>query len=209
MAFCVWRMLQITLFTFQKFLTILFILSLSVILLLLTIHEDTFLLTSAWATSKIDKPLVEGLDEEDLCVDCQPDKNILQGQGLIVGTNYEDFIQGSFLDDQIFGKKGNDLIFADLGIDRVYGGKGIDSIQGASGNDQLLGQDGPDDIFGGFDDDLLVGGDENDHLFGDFGNDLLKGDKGLDYFDCGEGLDKIIDFNPKEGDITAGNCEIF
>ena len=185
------------------------ILNMILSLLILIANEDTFLLDSAWAKKKIDKPLAEGLDDEELCVSCQPDKNILQGQGLIVGTNYEDFIQGSFLDDQIFGKAGNDLIFSDLGIDRVYGGKGLDSIQGSSGNDQLLGQDGPDDIFGGFDDDLLVGGRGDDHLFGDFGNDLLKGDEGVDFFDCGEGLDKIVDFDPRKGDITAGNCEIF
>lgn len=170
--------------------------------------KDNSFVNSAWA-KKITKPLAKGLEHEDLCVDCQPDKNILQGQGLIVGTNYEDFIQGSFLDDQIFGKKGNDLILSDLGIDRVYGGKGVDSIQGSSGNDQLLGQEGDDDIFGGFDDDLLVGGPGDDHLFGDFGNDLLKGDSGMDFFDCGEGLDKIIDFDLKDGDVTAGNCEIF
>lgn len=170
--------------------------------------KDTSFVNSAWA-KKITKPLAKGLEHEDLCVDCQADKNILQGQGLIVGTNYEDFIQGSFQNDQIFGKKGNDLILSDLGIDRVYGGKGVDSIQGSSGNDQLMGQEGDDDIFGGFDDDLLVGGPGDDHLFGDFGNDLLKGDRGMDFFDCGEGLDKIIDFNPAEGDVTAGNCEIF
>jgi hypothetical protein len=169
--------------------------------------KDESFIKSAWA-KKITKPLAKGLEKEDLCVSCQPDKNIIQGQGLIVGTNYEDFIQGSFQNDQIFGKKGNDLILSDLGIDRVYGGEGDDSIQGSSGNDQLLGQDGDDDIFGGFDDDLLVGGKGNDHLFGDFGNDLLKGDSGADYFDCGEGLDKIVDFDIKDGDITAGNCEI-
>jgi hypothetical protein len=189
--------------------SLLLLILISTISIIMTIaNEETPFVNSAWA-KKITKPLAEGLEDEDLCVSCQPDKNVIQGEGLIVGTNYEDFIQGSFLDDQIFGKKGNDLILSDLGIDRVYGGEGDDSIQGSSGNDQLLGQDGDDDIFGGFDDDLLVGGKGNDHLFGDFGNDLLKGDRGADFFDCGEGLDKIVDFDIKDGDITAGNCEIF
>src|SRR5215208_1904765 len=192
---------------FSSYSLLLLILIPTISIIMMIANEETPFVNSAWA-NKVDKPLAEGLEDEDLCVSCQPDKNVIQGEGLIVGTNYEDFIQGSFLDDQIFGKEGNDLILSDLGIDRVYGGDGDDSIQGSSGNDQLLGQDGDDDIFGGFDDDLLVGGKGNDHLFGDFGNDLLKGDSGADFFDCGEGLDKIVDFDIKDGDITAGNCEI-
>jgi Ca2+-binding RTX toxin-like protein len=156
-------------------------------------------------------PLANGLPAEDLCVTCENSKNVLQGEGLIVGTNHEDFIQGSTLDDQIFGKDVMDIIFADLGIDRVYGGAGGDTIQGGPGNDQLFGEGGDDQIFGGFDDDIIVGGRGDNHLFGDIGNDVLKGgdDSGANYFSCGDGFDTIIDFNPARGDITAGDCEIF
>jgi Ca2+-binding RTX toxin-like protein len=172
---------------------------------------------TAWAGSDSDDddddntPLANDLPTEDLCVECENSKNLIQGQGLIVGTNHEDFIQGSTLDDQIFSKDVADIIFADLGIDRVYGGSGGDTIQGGPGNDQLFGEDGDDQIFGGFDDDLIVGGKGNNHLFGDIGNDVLKGGEntGANYFDCGDGFDVIIDFNPGRGDITAGNCEIF
>jgi RTX calcium-binding nonapeptide repeat (4 copies) len=177
---------------------------------------------TAWAGSDSDDddddddnddntPLANDLPTEDLCVECEDSKNLIQGQGLIVGTNHEDFIQGSTLDDQIFSKDVADIIFADLGTDRVYGGSGGDTIQGGPGNDQLFGEDGDDQIFGGFDDDLIVGGEGNNHLFGDIGNDVLKGgdNTGANYFDCGDGLDVIIDFNPGRGDITAGNCEIF
>jgi Ca2+-binding RTX toxin-like protein len=172
----------------------------------------------AWAGSDSDDdndddntPLANDLPTEDLCVECENSKNLIQGQGLIVGTNHEDFIQGSTLDDQIFSKDVADIIFADLGIDRVYGGSGGDTIQGGPGNDQLFGEDGDDQIFGGFDDDLIVGGKGDNHLFGDIGNDVLKGGEntGANYFDCGDGFDVIIDFNPGRGDITAGNCEIF
>ena len=156
-------------------------------------------------------PLANGLPAKDLCVKCENSKNVIQGQGLIVGTNHEDFIQGSTLDDQIFGKDVMDIIFADLGIDRVYGGSGGDTVEGGPGNDQIFGEGADDHLFGGFDDDLIVGGTGNNHLFGDIGNDVLKGgeNSGAKYFDCGEGLDIIIDFNPARGDITAGNCEIF
>ena len=156
-------------------------------------------------------PLANGLPAKDLCVKCENSKNVLQGQGLIVGTNHEDFIQGSTFDDQIFGKNVMDIIFADLGIDRVYGGAGGDTIEGGPGNDQMFGEGGDDQLFGGFDDDLIVGGRGNNHLFGDIGNDVLKGGEntGANYFDCGDGIDIIIDFNPARGDVTAGNCEIF
>ncbi len=142
-------------------------------------------------------------------VKCENSKNVIQGEGLIVGTNHEDFIQGSTLDDQIFGKDMPDIIFADLGIDRVYGGAGGDTIQGGPGNDQIFGEGGDDNLFGGFDDDLIVGGEGSDHLFGDIGNDVLVGGSGADYFDCGDGIDIITDFKPNDGDVTAGNCEIF
>jgi Ca2+-binding RTX toxin-like protein len=156
-------------------------------------------------------PLANGIPAKDLCVKCENSKNLIQGQGLIVGTNHEDFIQGSTENDQIWGKKVGDIIFADLGIDRVYGGHGGDTVEAGPGNDQIFGEGGDDQLFGGFDDDLIVGGRGNNHMFGDIGNDVLKGgdDSGANYFDCGEGLDVIIDFNPAKGDVTAGNCEIF
>jgi Ca2+-binding RTX toxin-like protein len=156
-------------------------------------------------------PLANGLPAEDLCVKCENSKNVLQGEGLIVGTNHEDFIQGSEEDDQIFGKDVQDIIFADLGIDRVYGGAGGDTVQSGPGNDQIFGEGGDDQLFGGFDDDLIVGGSGNNHMFGEIGNDVLKGGEhsGANYFDCGDGFDVIIDFNPAKGDVTAGNCEIF
>ena len=64
-------------------------------------------------------------------------------------------------------------------------------------------------MFGGFDDDLLVGGPGNDHLFGDIGNDVLIGGQGTSYFDCGDDIDTVIDFNPAQGDVMAGNCKLF
>ena len=168
----------------------------------------------AWADNEDDDntpPLANGMPAEDLCVKCENSKNVIQGEGLIVGTNHEDFIQGSTENDQIFGKDVMDIISADLGIDRIYGGAGGDTIQGGPGNDQIFVEGGDDHLFGGFDDDLIVGGSGNNHLFGDIGNDVLKGgeNSGANYFDCGDGFDSIIDFDPAKGDVTAGNCEIF
>jgi Ca2+-binding RTX toxin-like protein len=153
--------------------------------------------------------LASELPSDDLCVDCWSNKNIITGQGLIVGTNHVDYIIGSTFDDIVFAKSGSDVVFVDLGIDRVYGGNGEDSVEGGPGNDQLLGENGADSLFGGFDDDLLVGGPGNDHLFGDIGNDILIGGPGANYFDCGDGIDEILDFDPAKGDVMAGNCELF
>jgi hypothetical protein len=33
------------------------------------------------------------------------------------------------------------------------------------------------------------------------------GGEGIDYFDCGSGKDKLFDFNLKDGDVRALNCE--
>jgi hypothetical protein len=154
-------------------------------------------------------PFANSMPSKQLCVSCTSDKNVIRGQGLIVGTDHSDFIIGSTVNDIIFAKGGHDVVFADLGVDTVYGASGDDTIEGGPGNDQLFGQDGNDNLFGGFDDDLLVGGPGNDHLFGDIGNDVLIGGPGADYFDCGDGIDTVLDFNPAQGDVMAGNCELF
>jgi hypothetical protein len=175
------------------------------------------LVNTAWAKSGHHTqvaPFANSLPSNDMCVTCDADKNIIRGQGLLVGTDHADYIIAtndiiSPANDIIFGKDGADMIFGDLGGDTVYGGNGDDTVQGGPGNDQLLGEDGDDNLFGGFDDDLLVGGPGNDHLFGDIGNDILTGGSGPDYFDCGDGVDTVTDFDPAQGDIMVGNCEIF
>jgi Ca2+-binding RTX toxin-like protein len=173
-------------------------------------------LSMAWADNENDNvPLANGLSKEDLCVKCENSKNVIQGGGLIVGTNHEDFIQGGTADflvnDQIFGKDMPDMIFGEQGMDRIYGGSGSDTVHGGPGNDQIHGEGGDDQLFGGFDDDLIVGGSGSNHMFGHLGDDVLKGgeNSGPNYFDCGDGFDAIIDFNLARGDVTAGNCEIF
>jgi Ca2+-binding RTX toxin-like protein len=64
-------------------------------------------------------------------------------------------------------------------------------------------------LFEEFDDDLLADGPGNDHLISDIGDDVLIGGQGADYFDCGDGIDTVIEFNPAQGDVMAGNCELF
>jgi hypothetical protein len=56
-------------------------------------------MNKVWAGDENDNgPLANGLPIEDLCVKCENNKNVIQGGGLIVGTNHEDFIQGNTAD---------------------------------------------------------------------------------------------------------------
>jgi len=153
--------------------------------------------------------LASGLPLEQLCVECASSKNVISGQGLVVGTNFLDYMVGSTFNDIIFSKDGSDVVFLDLGTDRFYGGSKDDSVEGGPGNDQLFGEDGDDNLFGSFDDDLIVAGAGNDHMFGDIGNDVLVGGPGADYFSCGDGMDIVFNFNPSEGDVHSGDCELF
>ena len=80
---------------------------------------------------------------------------LIKGQGLIIGTNQDDYITGSELDDTVFAKDGNDIVLVLGGDDTVYAGKGDDTIYGGDGNNQVFGEDGNDNIFGGPFNDLL------------------------------------------------------
>jgi Ca2+-binding RTX toxin-like protein len=151
-------------------------------------------------------------DNDDQCDKCKSGINVIRDSGEIHGTNHEDLIVAlgnGTVDDTIFGEDRSDIIFGDAGVDTIYGGSGSDTVQGGPGNDQIFGKDGDDNLFGGFEDDFLVGGRGSDHMFGDVGNDVLAGGPGADYFDCGDGYDMIMDFKLEQGDITAGNCEVF
>jgi Ca2+-binding RTX toxin-like protein len=126
---------------------------------------------------------------------------------LIEGSLGDDRVTGTNGSDTIHGGDGIDIIQGNEGSDKLYGDNSHDILQGGIGSDQLYGGDGNDIIAGGADDDLLVGGAGNDKLYGDLQDDVLIGGPGADYFDCGEGIDVIMDFNLKQGDDRAGNCE--
>lgn len=128
-------------------------------------------------------------------------------QDCIVGTNDRDVIIGLDGEDHIKGKKDNDNLQGGYGDDTLSGDDGHDNIQGGPGQDRLYGRDGNDALFGGFDSDFISGADGNDELYGDFGEDVLEGGRDADYFDCGENHDIVLDYNPKDGDILANNCE--
>ncbi|MGB0934815.1 MAG: VCBS domain-containing protein, partial [Alphaproteobacteria bacterium] len=100
---------------------------------------------------------------------------------VIVGTNGNDTLNGTFKKDIIKAKDGNDTVHAGGGNDVVHGGDGNDTIYGGSGHDKLFGDDGEDTLFGGSGNDKLYGGDGEDWLYGGDGNDKIWGGRGDDH----------------------------
>ncbi|KQV33652.1 MULTISPECIES: calcium-binding protein [unclassified Rhizobium] len=85
--------------------------------------------------------------------DITTDKDTLVNFEGIIGSNYDDELQGNAANNTIFG------------------GIGVDFLDGSSGNDTLDGEE---------DDDILEGGAGNDILIGGQGADILSGGAGID-----------------------------
>ena len=124
----------------------------------------------------------------------------LGGNDTVLGSAYNDWIEGGDGNDTLRGYAGNDYLSGGNGTDYLYGGVGNDSanggagndfIYGAKGNDWLVGGSGNDYIEGGAGDDTLVGEDGADTLFGQAGNDVIFADAGADILDGGAGDDRL------------------
>ncbi len=66
------------------------------------------------------------------------------GPNLLIGTIFNDRINGGAGDDTINGNEGNDLIEGNLGSDILSGNDGNDTLNGGNGNDLLDGGSGID-----------------------------------------------------------------
>lgn len=116
----------------------------------------------------------------------------------VIGTNGDDYLEGTSGDDvicgldgydSIDGKDGNDIVYGGDGPDTIHGGQGDDTIYGGPGEDNLYGGQGDDTIYGGGEadmvngergNDILYGGEEADEMYGERGSDILYGDEGPD-----------------------------
>lgn len=103
---------------------------------------------------------------------------------------------------QMYGPSDDQILGANYS-EKLAGGLGGDRILGLVGNDSLYGGQGDDWLFGGFGNDLLRGGVGNDQLRGGPGDDILWGGPGADWFVVPAGYDRVIDFNPSDGDRIA------
>ena len=125
------------------------------------------------------------------------------GDDLVYGNQGEDHLFGNLGDDRIYGGKDADRIYGNQGEDRLYGNFGDDLICGGKSNDWQHGGDGEDRLYGNLGDDLIYGGKSNDWLHGGQGDDVLHGNLGADVFNLSAGSDRVMDFDPNEGDLIA------
>ncbi|MCP5381604.1 MAG: hypothetical protein H6912_04480 [Kordiimonadaceae bacterium] len=118
----------------------------------------------------------------------------------IIGSDYNDTLNGDDLDNYFEGGKGVDRINAGGGDDLIFGLEGGDTIYGEEGNDVISGGDGTDTIIAGpgFDiiygdggDDTIKGEDDQDLIYGGAGIDTIFGGTGWDIIEGGEGADTI------------------
>ncbi len=133
----------------------------------------------------------------------------VSGAGMTNGTSLADLMIGTNGSDRLHGKNGMDMILAGAGDDLVFGNRARDTLRGGTGNDDLrgnqdadliLGQLGDDTLRGGAGHDELSGGAGRDRLRGGPGNDVLMGGADADRFVFDAGRDRILDFDPLEGD---------
>jgi Ca2+-binding RTX toxin-like protein len=73
--------------------------------------------------------------------------------GLCVGTDNDDTLDGTPNDDDMRGLMGRDTLNAAAGFDQLRGGRGGDTLNGEADNDTLIGQQGADALNGGAGDD--------------------------------------------------------
>ena len=114
--------------------------------------------------------------QPEQCAGFENKKNVTH----IVGTPWEDILNGTGGKDVICGLEGDDIL---------NGLRGKDVLVGGDGNDTLNGGPGKDSLFGGEGIDTLNGGNGKDKLFGESGGDSLAGGNGKDRLDGGTEAD--------------------
>ena len=125
-----------------------------------------------------------------------------EGDDILEGTRFHDYILGGSGDDTISGGPGGraDFLLGGSGDDTIDGGAGGDLIRGGSGNDTIDGGSGEDTILGDTGNDVIDGGSGYDLILGGAGDDTLTGGSGDDTFafDEGHGNDTIKDFDTRD-----------
>jgi serralysin len=166
--------------------------------------------------------LIEGSDFDDrlIAMGGHDDVYGYAGDDEVYGEGGDDYLRGGDGEDYLDGGPGWDDLHGNAGRDTLYGGSGDDWVVGGKDDDDLYGEDGWDIVLGNLGDDLVVGGAGDDvvrggqgfdSLSGGAGSDWLSGDRGDDTMAGGPGadifhsfaeagIDRILDFNPAEGD---------
>ncbi len=121
----------------------------------------------------------------------------------VIGTKFDDYIQGTSANNKIIGGEGNDSLYGNGGLDFLDGGDGNDFIyaSGNTGGSTILGGKGDDTLLGSQSGDVINGGDGNDFINAGTGSDTITGGAGADKFEWMidaplHGTDVITDFDP-------------
>ncbi|WP_421701420.1 calcium-binding protein [Aliiroseovarius sp.] len=129
----------------------------------------------------------------------------------LIGSDFNDHLQGSNGDNRIDGGAGNDQLWGRNGHDVVDGGTGNDVLDGGygnfndvlyggSGNDTLTSHAGRNWMYGQGGNDTLIGGTGIDVLHGGGQDDIMTGGAGADTFIFTHHDDVVTDFDASEFD---------
>ncbi len=164
------------------------------------------------AKSSLKNTRLFGQDGNDI-VDGTPFADYIDGgagNDQLTGYDGNDEIHGGPGDDVLAGGMGDDQLFGDAGKDNLFGQLGNDMLHGGADNDVLQGNQGADFLYGDEGDDQLSGGPDNDVLFGGLGADFLQGDAGADQLNGGDGSDVLEgDDGPDVLHGDGGNDKIY
>lgn len=119
------------------------------------------------------------------------------GNDSLVGSTFDDVLQGGLGADNLYGNDGNDVLFGDDGNDTLDGGRGADTLIGGAGDDVLGGAANSADA-GWYAQDMYGTWSYRDPGAGNVynggtGNDVLNGTSRADLylFNRGDGADTI------------------
>ena len=101
----------------------------------------------------------------------------LDPDNAIMGTFFQDDLEGGEDGDMIIGLHAGDTIAGNGGYDLILGDGGVELF----GNDSLLGGEGYDTILGELGDDTIDGGSGDDFIIGGSGGDVIIGGEGIDF----------------------------
>jgi len=110
----------------------------------------------------------------------------------VVGSDFDDTINGDLYNNIINGNAGNDTLMGGAGADTLQGGDGDDIVYGGEGSDTITGSQGEDTLYGGISNDIISGGADNDILYGGVHEDTLQGDSGDDTLYGGADKDTLF-----------------
>ena len=130
------------------------------------------------------------------------------GNDILRGGNYDDFLYGGNGDDTLYGSLGNDYLDGGNGSDTLYGQDGNDTLvagqgdtlsnklDGGDGSDILIGSNGNNNLISGTNNanntgDTIYGYDGNNTIFCGGGNDVIIAGNGNNTIDGGAGNDTI------------------